>query len=164
MTWQSIRKLLIWLISTYFVLLLIVLALFVYNKVSWEDTLTFLPSTALQIISSALGWIFLFLPYLAFRLFQHLRQVWLKHNRFRFMQHFSTLVLLPAILIYSGLKVSKWYTQSEQFNYTWDTNIENKRDTIVNRYQLDGKQRGIHLFSRRTASEDIIQDIKQALE
>lgn len=159
MTWRSIRKLLIWLVSTYVVLLLIVVAVSIYNKVGREDIITFLPVVAKQIVTSWLGWIFLFLPYLVFRLIHHLRQIWLKHNRYRFMQHFSTLVLLPAILIYSGVEISKWYTQSEQFEYSWDSSIENINDTIANRYVVDGKQRGVHLFSRRTSSEEIIQDI-----
>jgi hypothetical protein len=159
MYWANFRKLLAWLMVTYISLLLIVLFLFLYNAASWDDISTFLPSVAKQLLTSPVGWFMLLVPYLLFRLVRHLKTIWLNRDRYRFVQHFSTLILIPAILLFSGFKISKWYTQSEQFQYTWDHSFENTKDTIAHRYQVDGKQRGIHLFSRRADNEQIIEDL-----
>ena len=76
-----------------------------------------------------------------------------------FFKRFTLSVIFPVFFIFAFSHFSKSYTHSENFAYEWDHSFENSNDTIVNRYIVDGKQRGMHLFWRRELLQDQIDQL-----
>lgn len=63
--------------------------------------------------------------------------------------------LLPTLAILLLLTSINRFRESENFSYTWDTEIENKTDSIRNHFSRDHKQRGIHAFNLETDLGDL---------
>ena len=76
------------------------------------------------------------------------------HGTTIFFRRFSLSILFPVFSIFAFSQLSKNYTNSEIFEYQWDSAIENHKDTTLNRYEIDGKQRGMHLFWHSEMSKD----------
>ena len=156
------RNIAIWILSTYLGYLLILLALFLTQGASIEDIKEFFPPAAKQILFNPFGWFFLIIPYGLFRLIKYLFNSWKNENSLIFLKRFSFTVVLPIAFIFSGFSFSKWYTQSGSYEYNWDHSFNNNADTVQNRYVLDGKQRGMHLFGRRNMDEQVINELVQS--
>ncbi len=156
---KNIRNFGLWFVGTYLVVLLTILIVFLVSGVSMDDIKVYFPYTAKEIIVQPISWVFLAVPYALFRLLKYLLHTWKNYSRLIFIKRISYIVLLPTLLLFSGLNLSKWYTQSEVYNYNWDDSVENQQGFTKNRYAIDGKQRGMHLFGRSTMEEQTIEDL-----
>lgn len=132
-----------------------------FNGLGNEDLITFLPFIAKRILTSFIGWLLLLTPYFIYRIIKHLRMTWIKKGRNKFVQQFSLIILLPAAVIFSGFKISQWYTQSENYVYSWDHSYENTTDSIANRFLTDGKQRGVHVFGHGGWDDEAVEYLLQ---
>ena len=65
----------------------------------------------------------------------------------RLTRGFALKVLLPITVFWAYIRIIDLYRHSESFDYTWDTSVENALPYIQNRYAIDQKQRGMHLFN-----------------
>ena len=134
-----------WLASCYLLLTLIGVALLSTEGVNWRESLDLL----LPHFRNPGLWLFLSIPYLGFLLLRYLFSIYKKAGFRTFAKKLGMLVLLPAALLFSAFKISDWYTGSEQFDYTWDYEIENSLDSVRQFHTIDGKYRGVHLFGTR---------------
>ncbi len=160
MNLSRLKNLGLWLLSTYVVFLFIILLIFLFSGSSSSDLKTFFPYVAEEIIGNPIGWILLFLPYCVFKLIRYLIHTWKNHTKLTFIKRFSFTIIIPVLLLFSGFSFSNWYTQSEEFEFTWDHSFDNLQDSIQNRYDVDKKQRGVHFFGRRTKlNTEIIKDV-----
>jgi glycosyl hydrolase family 113 len=150
-----------WLIGTYLVYLTITLILVLIQGTSISEIKEFFPVVNKQILTNPIGWILLITPLALFHLFKYLFNSWKNRSPLVFLKRFSFFIVLPVAFIFSGFNFSKWYTQSEELEYTWDDSYNNNADTIQNRYTLDGKQRGMHVFGRSEMDEFTVKGLMQ---
>lgn len=161
MALKKLGNILLCLAATYLFYLLIILSIFLFRGFTKADIIAYLPPIAKNFITNPLGWLSLLLPFLSYRLIRYLYLSWKRRGHKIFFKRISFSVFLPILFIYSGFNISKWYTQSENFDYQWDSTYNNVSDSIVNRYARDGKQRGMHLFGRRALNEQLITELLQ---
>lgn len=148
-------------ISTYLVYLVIILVLFLVWGMSKADMIDFFPYAAKEIWINPIGWCLLISPFAIFHLIKYLITSWKTQQPMTFVKRFSFSIVLPVLFLFSGFSFSKWYTQSEVYHYEWDDSVNNESDTIKNRYALDGKQRGMHVFGWRDLDQTRVQDLVQ---
>jgi hypothetical protein len=158
---NTLRNIGFWIIGTYLVYLLITLVLLLIQGTGMTDMKEFFPFVAKQILTNPIGWALLIAPYALFRLLKYLFLSWKNRSRLVFLKRFSFFIVLPVAFIFSGFNFSKWYTQSEKLEFSWDDSFNNNADTIQNRYALDGKQRGMHVFGRRAWDEEMVKALMQ---
>ncbi len=155
---KLIRNFGLWIAGT-FLVFLIITTIILYINGSIEDIKDFLPYIAKEIWVNPIGWVFLMAPYLIFRLSKYLFFSWKKHSPLIFLKRFSFTVILPVAFFFSALGFSNWYTQPEEYNYTWDDSFNNTKDTIQNRYAIDKKHRGMHVFDRREMNDEVLNEL-----
>lgn len=156
---KKVQKIGIWIFGTYLFYLLAFLIFSWLRGATGEELTEYFFFFSKSLFLHPVGWLLLFTPYLLFNLLRYLYLGWKKQGYMIFFKRLCFSVVLPVLFLYSGLNVSKWYTQSESFDYTWDTSFEHTGDTISNRYAIDGKQRGMHFFGRGSLKEEMIDDL-----
>ena len=162
---QNARNIIIWLLSTILIILATTSVYMYFNAIPPREILEFWPTMIETILTSPIAWLIVASPYLISRLIKFLFQSYNKYGVTVFSRRFTLSVLFPVVTIFAFSHFSKSYTHSENFDYEWNHSIENVEDTIVNRYKIDGKQRGIHLFWRREMlKEQINQLLKNNIE
>ncbi|GAB5527678.1 MAG: hypothetical protein Roseis2KO_55500 [Roseivirga sp.] len=91
------------------------------------------------------------IPYLLFVLIRSLVRDYKRKCISGLAKGFGLKMLTPTLVIWGSLQLIDGYRLNERFEYEWDHSIENQTATIRNHHQIDGKQRGIHVF-------DLLQD------
>ncbi len=71
------------------------------------------------------------------------------------LRGFALKILLPVVVFFGMSAGLKQFRLSESFEYTWDTSVENHTSTTRGLYEVDGKQRGIHVFGISSNPEDL---------
>ena len=127
--------------------LLIVGILFYYDFSSEEISSNF-GDIIRHLSRNWMYWIGLLLPYILFRLIQYLVKSYKALSFIDFLKRVGLWLGTPIIAVIAFFQLSDWYVYSENFNYQWDTSVENKRDIATNFFEIDDKQRGVHLFGR----------------
>jgi Glycoside Hydrolase Family 113 len=156
---QKVRNIILWLLATLLAILVITSVVIYFKGVPLNEVLQFWPSMIETLVTSPLAWLILATPYFLSRLVKFLIQSYKNRGTTVFLKRFSLSVVFPAFSIFAFSHFSKSYTQSENFVFEWDHAVENVNDTIANRYGIDGKQRGMHLFWRRNMSQEQINQL-----
>ncbi len=158
---QTFGNIILWLVGTILIVLLMTSGFLFFQGASLIEILEIWPVMIDTILRSPLAWLIILSPYLLSRLIKYLINSFKMHGTTVFFKRFTFSVVFPIFSIFAFSQFSKYYTQSEHFDYDWNYTVENTKDTISNRYEIDGKQRGIHLFWRHDMSE---KQIKQLLK
>ncbi len=162
---QKVRNFIIWLAATMLSILLITSIYIYFQGISSKEILEIWPSMIDTIVRSPIAWLIVALPYLLSRLVLFLFNSYKIHGTSIFFKRFTLSVVFPVFSIFAFSHFSKSYTHSEDFTYEWDHSFENSKDSIIDRYKVDGKQRGMHLFWRREMpQEQIDQLLKNNIE
>lgn len=70
-------------------------------------------------------------------------------------------LVIPVVICFAIVRAVFVYNQSEAFDYTWNHGIENKTKTALNRFDNDGKLRGMSVYAlgrnRRLNLQDIVK-------
>lgn len=159
MKWRPLKIAFYWILGTFLLLLLVALGFLLYNGISFSESLSYLPNLAERILFSFLSWGILVAPYLLSRLVLYLYYSYKKRGKVVFFKRTALSVVLPCFLLLFFSQARQSYLYSEDFSYEWDHSIENERDSVVNRFAADGKQRGMHYFGRRNNTEEHIKPL-----
>ena len=159
MKFAAIKNILYWLSSTLLVILLAASCYLLFKGISYKEIIDLWPTMFNTIVTSPIGWLIIASPFLLFKLSIYLHQSYKQRGKIIFFRRFSLSILFPAFSIFAFSQLSKSFTHSEIFDYKWNYTIENTRDSVVNRYQIDGKQRGMHLFWRDTMSKQQVEKL-----
>lgn len=70
-----------------------------------------------------------------------------KNGKWRIaVKRLSFSLILPLLLVYGGVKGIMAINNTEAYAYDWDYYIENTSEIATNRYDIDGKHRGMSVF------------------
>jgi len=72
---------------------------------------------------------------------------------------FAFYLILPVALLFSTYHIIVYRNSSEQFTYEWNTTIENTTGISLDRYQKDGKHRGMSVFGWSSSNKETIAEL-----
>ncbi len=156
---QKVSILILWLAGTILAILVITSVFMHFNDIPTKEVLEYWPTMMNTILTSPIAWAIVAAPYLFSRLIKFLFHSYKMFGMVVFFRRVSFSVIFPVASVFAVSHFSKSYTQSENFAYKWDHSVENVKDTIANRYEIDKKQRGIHLFWHHEMSKDQIDQL-----
>ncbi|MFY0630875.1 MAG: hypothetical protein JXR05_10875 [Flavobacteriaceae bacterium] len=139
--------------------------LFLLNLLNPGYTFERLWDNYVQIISSTKGILILhsvfILFYAIFLIVRYFIRVYRKKGVRTFVKQFLFRFATPILLVFITIKSILYVNNNENFEYQWDTAIENKTDTIEHLYAIDGKHRGMGVYdvgrSNRTTYKELIK-------
>lgn len=117
-----------------------------YFGFSFDDVKKYYFELFFQLIEKWFFWSFLMFPFLINRIARYLFHSYKNHGKMTFLRRFSFSIVLPIGLFFSLFNFSQWYTKNENFDYQWNSAIENKTGQVTNLFAEDDKQRGLHVF------------------
>ena len=150
---------LLWMVLTCLAILVFTSAYLLFQGIQAEEIADLWPSMLNTLWTSPIALLVLASPYLVSRLVKYLFGSYKKRGSMIFFKRFALSVVLPVFSVFAFSHFSKTYTQSEKYDYTWNHEIENSRDTIMNRFEIDGKQRGVHFFWHSKIIEDHLSQL-----
>ncbi len=141
-------------------------AIFSLNLLSPNVTFERLWENYLQIISSTTGLLFLHfifvIFYSVFLIGRYFVRIYKKKGLRILLKQFLLRFITPVLLVVISIKIIIYSNNNEDFDYQWNTSIENKTDTIKNLYAIDGKHRGMGVYdfgrSNRTTYKELIKN------
>jgi len=82
-----------------------------------------------------------------------------------FVKRFGFFVLLPLSILIVSFKAVTYSNSNEDFNFNWDSSIENTTGKSNNLFEIDGKHRGMSVFGwRKDNQESITSIVKSNIE
>ncbi|WP_299765439.1 hypothetical protein [uncultured Dokdonia sp.] len=108
--------------------------------------------------------IFFLLVYVLFVIIRYAVRGFKKRGWTLALKRFSFSLVIPIFVIYISIKGIISFNSTEFFNYDWDYSIENTSEKATNRYEIDGKHRGMSVFwsydqeDVQKATKDLIKD------
>lgn len=146
-------------VFTWVVALIVVLPRMLRGDFSWAklwDRLKDLFDFSGFIIAVHVAFVVFYLVLLCIRYFirthkKHGHRVMLKHLGLRFLTP-----ILVLVLIYNGITYAN---TSEDFDFSWDSSVENTNNRSNDYYAVDQKHRGMSVFGMREGNETAIQEL-----
>ncbi len=120
--------------------------LFFYFGFSTYDVKMYYFELLSQLLEKWYYWLHLTVPFIIYRLALYLFHSYKIRGKMTFLRRFSFSIILPIGLFYSLFNISQWYTKNEDFDYQWNSTIENKTNRATNLFAEDKIQRGMHVF------------------
>lgn len=156
--------LLLYLLTWVAVFLLIVIAIMINGGSLVDGAKNFMELVTYS--SFVLGTHVIFVFFLAFFLMiRYFIRTYHKRGYRVFLKRLSLLVLLPLALTISTYKIVVYFNTNEKFTYRWDTTVENRNEVANDRFQWDGKHRGMSVFGwRQTNGKGIDPLVKNNVE
>lgn len=141
---NKVVKILFRLSVAVFVSFICLMLLLAYSRIGWEELINSLPDIVSELTVSLEYWVFVFSILLILQLFSFLRNSYMNFGFWIFVK--KTFLFLPITLFSALFQLSKWYLNNESYIYDWENRAENQMGKTLNRFDLDGKQRGVHVF------------------
>jgi Glycoside Hydrolase Family 113 len=156
---KAFKRFIVWYLIAILIVAIFVLVIILTNDLGGESKFDVFLKILLSLSKNSPTYAFLCIPYLGFLLVRSLIRDFRKKRISGFLKGFGLKIILPTILVWGSLQAINQYRQSENFDYKWDFNVENKTTTIQNLFKHDNKQRGIHFFgsSKDTTSFETLK-------
>lgn len=135
-----------WYLASFIFSCFLLIGVLFYFGFSVDNIKTYYPELLSQLIEKWYYWLFLTLPFLLNLLVRYLSHSYKNHDKMTFLRRFSFSIILPLGLFYSLFNFSQWYTKNENFDFQWNTAIENKTGRTKDFFEADKLQRGMHVF------------------
>lgn len=90
--------------------------------------------------------LFFVICYSLFLLVRYLYRTYKKRGLKGMLKRGFFRIVLPALLIFLSFRLLIFYNTAEDYNYIWDTSVENTSGVSRNFYATDGKHRGMSVF------------------
>lgn len=146
-----------WIYSSTIFILLILVFLLILHKNSYRIGGVFSTFRGLvnNVLTSFSFYTIAIIPYLFFALIKSSVYDY-KQNKIKgLLKGVFFKMVTPVVILFIGNKILQNYRSSEMVTYTWDSTVENNSNKINNYYNIDNKQRGIHVFNISRGIEDI---------
>lgn len=106
--------------------------------------------------------IFFFLMYLVFIALRYLRRTYIKYGWLRCLKRGVLQIMLPVGLLVICYHAIVGFNTLESYDFAWDYSVENTSGTAQDLFAIDGKHRGMSVFTRRndslSATDAVIKD------
>ena len=139
-------------IGAYWILaeaLLLVLAFcLMWNGDSLESAMRYIKVVTVDLIS---GWKFHTTGALCsglIWLFVYFKKIYQSKGLKIMSRKIAIYLLFPFAILISSFKVLDWYKYSDHFEWVEDKSVFNSTGKVANRFAIDGKIRGMHVFGR----------------
>lgn len=154
-----------WYTGSFIVSLFGLLVLLYVNDIEGVKISEIYQEVLLQLLKSWEFWFFLLIPYLLYLLARFYYRIYTTHGFSIFAKRVSLSLILPIGFLIILFKCSQSYLKYEDYNYEWDTSVENKTQKITDFYYADCKQRGAHVFgSIENSEQSFLPLIKNNIE
>ena len=135
--------------------LLILLFIVLSGRIPSDHIWVFWTRALLSLYSQSPAYLIALLPYLAFLLIRYIWRGFSKAQWRGLGRRLIYAIVLPVAGIWLSLRIIDEYRTSEVFDYAWDSTVENNNEHIQDRYALDGKHRGMHVFGITSDATDL---------
>ena len=158
------KKIIISLFKIYILNWLFILVFFVYNVVDDDTSFKYAFTTFFELLFSNSSFLifshFLFLFFcLIFFIVRYFIRFYKKNGIKPVLKGILLKIILPITIIYSLYAFIVHNNINENYNYSWDTTVENNSGYSKNRYLKDGKHRGMSVFGWRKENEDAVNKL-----
>ncbi|NAS32853.1 hypothetical protein GTQ40_17880 [Flavobacteriaceae bacterium R38] len=138
-----------------------ILAFFLYNVVDDDTSFKQAFITFFELLFSNISFLifshFLFLIFsLVFLIVRYFFRLYKKKGIRPVLKGVLLKIILPFTIIYSSYSFIVYNNTNENFNYTWDTTVENNSGHSLEKYLKDGKHRGMSVFGWRKENKEAI--------
>ena len=142
---------------------LLVLALFLWRVVDQDTSV----SEALSFFVEAIGnttfliavHVLFAVIYLVFLISRYFLRLYQRKGLKTSLKRFSLWFLSPVLVLILSFRFITYSNSNEEFNFQWDSSIENKTKYSKDLFSKDGKHRGMSVFGWRGAGEQAISDL-----
>jgi len=144
---------------TWILILVVFFVLNVYNGNSFTNALEFLPellvSKSFQLIAHG---VFL-VCCLVFIVLRYSYRTYKKKGWKVALKQISLQFILPIGILFSIYAFVVNKNMNENFDYSWNTSVENKTGNVTDLYTVDGKHRGMSVFGWHRENETLFADL-----
>jgi hypothetical protein len=142
------KKFLKWYLVSFILSCFLLLGVLFYFGLAFDEVKEYYLDVFSQLIEQWIFWIMLTIPFLIYRLVRYLFLSYKNHSKITFLRRSTFSIILPIGLFFSLFNLSQWYTKNENFNFQWNSEIENKTSQATDLFVADDKQRGVHVFGK----------------
>ena len=154
------KKVIITVFKVYLFSWLFILLFFLFNVVDKDTSISealgffleFLSNSSFLIACHVIFIVF----YLLFLIFRYFFRVYRKKGWKKALIRLSLRLILPIVIIYSSFRFISYKNSQENYNYSWDTTVENTSGLSKDLFKKDGKHRGVSVFGWRKENKEAI--------